>query len=103
MERTKPEGKRINLKVAASTDSAAVAGAAVRFIDEGTKVEMSAIGAGAISQMMKAVVLARGMASVEGRDLFFTCGFRKKIIDGKEKSILYVFVHSADEPFWLTR
>lgn len=82
----------INLKVAGRSDPSSVAGSIVKNINEGTEVSLTAIGAGAVNQMLKSVTIARSMSASGGKDLFFTSGFATEIINGEEKTAMRIFV-----------
>jgi stage V sporulation protein S len=82
----------INLRVAGRSDPSSVAGSTVKNINEGRIVTLTAIGAGAVNQMLKAVTIARSMAASSGSDLFFTSGFATEIINGEEKTAMRIFV-----------
>ena len=69
-EQIRDEGDVKVLKVAAGSEVGKVAGAIVKFMQEGRKVELSAIGAGAVNQAIKAVAVARGMAATHGNNLY---------------------------------
>ena len=60
------------LKVSASSRSAAVAGAIAGVIRSCGAVEVQAIGAGAVYQAVKAVIVARSYLAVDGIDLSCT-------------------------------
>lgn len=82
----------INLKVAGRSDPSSVAGSVVKNINEGTEVSLTAIGAGAVNQMLKSVTIARSMSASGGKDLYFTSGFATEIINGEEKTAMRIFV-----------
>jgi stage V sporulation protein S len=84
--------KLINLKVAGRSDPSSVAGSVVKNINEDRTVTLTAIGAGAVNQMLKAVTIARSMSASSGLDLFFTSGFSTEIINGEEKTAMRIFV-----------
>ena len=84
--------KHINLKVAGRSDPSSVAGSAVKNLEEGNTVSLTAIGAGAVNQMLKAVTIARSMSASAGKDLYFTSGFATEIINGEEKTAMKIFV-----------
>lgn len=84
--------KLINLKVAGRSDPSSVAGSVVKNINEDRTVTLTAIGAGAVNQMLKAVTIARSMSASSGFDLFFTSGFSTEIINGEEKTAMRIFV-----------
>ena len=88
------DDKRINLKVAGKSDPSLVAGSIAKNLDEGSEVHLTAIGAGAVNKMLKAVTIARSMCASTGKDLWFTSGFSTEVIDGSEKTALKIFVKS---------
>ena len=59
------------LKVSGKSNPNNVAGAIAAIINEKGKVELQAIGAGAINQTVKAIAIARGYVAPAGIDL--TC------------------------------
>jgi len=85
----------INLKVAGRSDPSSVAGSIVKNINEGTQVSLTAIGAGAVNQMLKAVTIARSMSASGGKDLYFTSGFATEIISGEEKTAMRIFIKQS--------
>jgi stage V sporulation protein S len=84
--------KEINLRVAGRSDPSSVAGSTVKNINENRSVTLTAIGAGAVNQMLKSVTIARSMAASSGSDLYFTSGFATEIINGEEKTAMRIFV-----------
>jgi len=84
----------INLRVAGRSRVDAVAGSCVKNIEEGKSVTLTAIGAGAVNQMLKAITIARSMGASSGLDIYFKSGFATEIIGGEEKTALKVFLHT---------
>lgn len=74
------------LKISSKSNPNSVAGAIVGIIKESKKVEMQAIGAGAINQAVKAVAIARGFVAPLGVDLVCVPAFTKVIVDGEERT-----------------
>jgi stage V sporulation protein S len=85
--------KKINLKVAGRSEVDKVAGSITKFLQEDIEVSVTAIGAGAVNQMLKSATIARSMIASNGYDLFFTSGFSTEIIDGEEKTAMKLFIH----------
>ena len=54
------------IKVAAGSRTAAVAGAIAGVVREHQRAEVQAIGAGAVNQAMKAIILATGYLNLDG-------------------------------------
>lgn len=74
------------LKVSAKSSPNGVAGAIAGLVKENGKVEMQAIGAGAINQAIKAVAIARGFMIPTGVDIACTPCFTEVMIDDVEKT-----------------
>lgn len=74
------------LKVAGKSPVKSVAGSIVKSFEDGKEVEVSAIGASAVNQAVKAMAMARGMMSTKGYDLYVAPGFDSVVIDGEEKT-----------------
>lgn len=83
----------INLRVAGRSRVDAVAGSCVKNIEEGKRVTLTAIGAGAVNQMIKSITIARSMGASSGLDISFKSGFSTEIIGGEEKTAIKVFLH----------
>jgi stage V sporulation protein S len=93
-EETRVDGERVTLKVASASEVGKVAGAIVKFMAEGRKVVLVAIGAGAVNQAIKAVTVARGMAAPQGKNLYFIPGFcQEKFKDEGMKTAIELHVH----------
>ena len=73
------------LKISAKSSPNGVAGAIAGLVKENGKVEMQAIGAGAINQAIKAVAIARGFVAPSGVELTCTPSFTEVTIDNEEK------------------
>lgn len=74
------------LKVSAKSSPNGVAGAIAGLIKENGKVEVQAIGAGAVNQTVKAVTIARGFMVPTGVDIVCSPAFTEVNIDGAEKT-----------------
>lgn len=74
------------LKVSAKSSPNGVAGAIAGLMKENGKVEVQAIGAGAINQAVKAVAIARGFMVPTGVDIACTPCFTEIMIDDTEKT-----------------
>lgn len=76
----------IVLLVSAKSNPGSVAGSIAKNLDEGMKVHLSAVGAGAVNQMIKAYGIARGYVAPSGKDLLLKGGFEDLIIDGEKRT-----------------
>ncbi len=80
------------LKVSASSKPISVAGAIAGVIRGQHKVEVQAIGAGALNQAIKAIAIARGYVAPSGVDLVCTPSFIDLAIDGEERTGIRLLV-----------
>jgi len=83
------------IKVSSQSRTAAVAGAiAGTYRDHGC-VEIQAIGAGAVNQAIKAVIIAKGYLAEEGKDIIFIPALVDVDIDGQERTAVRLSVEPA--------
>ncbi len=80
------------IKVSARSRTAAVAGAIAGVIREVHRAEVQAIGAGAVNQAVKAIVIAKGYLAEEGVDIISIPSFVEVIIDGQERTAVRILV-----------
>ena len=80
------------IKVKATSRTAAVAGAIAGVIREKKHAEVQAIGAGAVNQAVKALVLARGYLAEENVVIVCAPEFVDVDIDGKVRTAIKLVV-----------
>lgn len=80
------------IKVKANSRTAAVAGAIAGVMREHKHAEVQAIGAGAVNQAIKAMVLAKGYLAEDGISVFFVPEFVDVEIDGKVRTAIKIVV-----------
>jgi stage V sporulation protein S len=80
------------IKVKATSRTAAVAGAIAGVMREHKHAEVQAIGAGAVNQAVKAMVLAKGYLAEDGMQVFFVPEFVDVDIDGKVRTAIRIIV-----------
>ncbi|GIK56578.1 MAG: stage V sporulation protein S [Chloroflexi bacterium] len=80
------------IKVSARSRTAAVAGAVAGVIRESQKAEVQAIGAGAVNQALKAIVIAKGYLAEEGVSILCDPSFVDVSIDGQERTAIRIVV-----------
>lgn len=88
------------IKVSANSRTAAVAGAIAGIVREHHRAEVQAIGAGAVNQAMKALILATGYLKNDG--IFVTCvpEFADVTIEDKLKTAIRLVIEpTADSSF----
>jgi stage V sporulation protein S len=74
------------IKVAVTSRSTAVAGAIAGVMRERGYVDVQAIGAGAVNQAIKAVIIARGYLELDGIDVICIPSFTEVMIDDQERT-----------------
>ena len=80
------------IKVSANSRTSAVAGAIAGVVREHKRAEVQAIGAGAVNQAVKALVLATGYLKNDGLDVICIPEFTTVEIDGKERTAIRLVV-----------
>ncbi len=80
------------IKVKANSRTAAVAGAIAGVIREHKRAEVQAIGAGAVNQAIKALVLAKGYLAEEGISVVAIPEFVDVDIEGKVRTAIKLTV-----------
>ncbi|CCU79311.1 SpoVS-related protein, type 4 [Halanaerobium saccharolyticum subsp. saccharolyticum DSM 6643] len=80
------------LKVSSKSDPKAVAGALAAVVREEKKVELQAVGAGAVNQTIKAIAISRGYVAPNGMDLIMIPAFTEIEIDGEERTAIKFLV-----------
>ena len=86
------------IKVAGSSRTASVAGAIAGVYREHHRAEVQAIGAGAINQAVKAMVLASSYLDKDGYRVVFAPRFLDVEIDGKIRTAVKFYVVDYDGP-----
>lgn len=80
------------IKVKANSRTAAVAGAIAGVMREHKHADVQAIGAGAVNQAVKALILARGYLSEDGIPIICVPEFVDVEIDGKVRTAIKLIV-----------
>jgi stage V sporulation protein S len=74
------------LKVASTSKPVSVAGAIAGVIRSQGRVEIHAIGAGAVNQVIKAIAISRGYVAPSGLDLVCIPSFIELTLGGEERT-----------------
>jgi stage V sporulation protein S len=82
------------LKVSATSKPVAVAGAIAGVVRTDGKVEVQAIGAGAINQAIKGIAIARGYVAPGGIELVCVPSFIDISIDGEDRTGIRLLVET---------
>ena len=86
------------IKVSGTSRTSAVAGAIAGVFRENQRAEIQAIGAGAVNQAVKALVLSRGYLGEDGFDVVFTVEFADVEIDDKIRTAIKITAQHRNEP-----
>jgi stage V sporulation protein S len=86
------------LKVSATSRTAAVAGALAGVVRENQRAEVQAIGAGAVNQAVKALILATGYLRLDGIQVCFVPEFAEVTIDDKVRTAIKLTVEPTQSP-----
>lgn len=84
------------IKVSGNSRTSAVAGAIAGVFRDFGVAEIQAIGAGAVNQSVKAMVLAKGYLLEDGYDVVFTPEFSEVDIDGKVRTAIKIVVEERN-------
>jgi len=74
------------LKVKSTSEPKSIAGAIAQLVRAHQPVEIQVIGAGAVNQATKALIVARSFVSTDGVDLSFVPAFVELEIDGEKRT-----------------
>ncbi|MGE5378616.1 MAG: stage V sporulation protein S [Bacteroidota bacterium] len=80
------------IKVAGTSRTAAVAGAIAGIIREHHHAEVQAIGAGAVNQAIKALILAASYLKEDGIDIVFVPEFNEVTIDDQVRTAIKLII-----------
>ena len=86
------------IKVSARSRSTSVAGAIAGICREHGRAEVQAVGAGAVNQAIKAVIIARGYLTLDGIDVICIPSFVEITIGGQERTAIRLIVEPRDVP-----
>ncbi len=86
------------IKVSAASRTAAVAGAIAGIVREHHRAEVQAIGAGAVNQAMKALILATGYLRLDGIHIRCVPEFAEVTIEDKVRTAIKLVVEVGSAP-----
>ena len=82
------------IKASARSNVASVAGAIAGAVRENGKAEIQVIGAGALNQAMKAVIVSRGFLAPEGIEICLIPSFAETEISGEARTAIRLLIES---------
>ena len=80
------------LKVSSKSNPNSVAGALANILKERDTVEIQALGAGALNQSVKAIIICRGFLAPSGKNLVCVPAFADIKIDNEERTAIKLIV-----------
>lgn len=80
------------LKVSSKSNPNSVAGCIAGMIKEEEKVELQCVGAGAINQAIKSIIIAKGFVSPSGIDIRINPSFKQIEIDNVDRTCIRLVV-----------
>ena len=84
------------IKVSTNSNPNSVAGAIASILKTTNKVEIQAIGAGALNQAIKAIAVTRGYVAPLGKDLVCVPAFTEVEVDGEGRTGIKLIVKEID-------
>lgn len=82
------------LKVSSKSNPNSVAGALANAFRTNGKVEIQAVGAGALNQAIKAVAIARGFLAPSGKNIVCIPAFADISIEGEERTAIKLIIEA---------
>ena len=86
------------IKVSSTSRTSAVAGAIAGIVREHHRAEVQAIGAGAVNQSVKALILATGYLRLDGIDVCCVPEFAEVTIEDKVRTAIKLVIAPVDSP-----
>ena len=82
------------IKVSAQSRTSAVAGAIAGVLRDNQRAEIQVIGAGAVNQAVKALIVAKGYMADEGVEISCSPSFVEVMINDQERTAIRLVVES---------
>ena len=82
------------LKVSSKSNPNSVAGALANAFRSSGKVEIQAVGAGALNQAVKAIAIARGFLAPSGKNIVCIPAFADISIEGEERTATKLIIEA---------
>ena len=82
------------LKVSSKSNPNSIAGAIANVLRESDSVEIQAVGAGALNQAIKGIIIARGFMAPSGKNLYAIPAFSSTVIDGEVKTAIRIVIEA---------
>ena len=76
------------LKVSSKSNPNKVAGAISNILKDYEKLEIQVIGAGALNQAIKSIVIARGYLAPIGKEIYIIPSFNELLLEGNNRTAI---------------
>ena len=83
------------LKVSSKSNPNSIAGALANVLRDYDRVEIQAVGAGALNQAVKGIIIARGFVAPSGKNLYCIPSFASITIDDEEKTAIKLLIEAS--------
>lgn len=82
------------LKVSSKSNPNSIAGALANVLKDESTVEIQAVGAGALNQAIKGIIIARGFMAPSGKNLYCIPSFASIMIDNEERTAIKIVIET---------
>ena len=82
------------LKVSSKSSPNSIAGALANVLKNESTVEIQAVGAGALNQAIKGIIIARGFVAPSGKNLYCIPSFATVMIDNEERTAIKMTIEA---------
>lgn len=82
------------LKVSSKSNPNSIAGALANVLRESDSVEIQAVGAGALNQAIKGIIIARGFVAPSGKNIVCIPSFSEVTIENEERTAIKLLIES---------
>ena len=83
------------LKVSSKSNPNSIAGALANVLRDYDRVEIQAVGAGALNQAVKGIIIARGFVAPSGKNLYCIPSFASITIDDEERTAIKLLIEAS--------
>ena len=83
------------LKVSSKSNSNSIAGALANVLRDNSEVEIQAVGAGALNQAVKGIIIARGFIAPSGKNIYCIPSFSEVVIEGENKTAIKLSIKTG--------
>ena len=82
------------LKVSSKSNPNSIAGTLANVFREEGSAEIQAVGAGALNQEIKGIIIARGFVAPSGKNLYCIPAFSSTTIEGEERTAIRIIIEA---------